>query len=114
MWSNIFFVTTSWNQNLKTALASTRSSFTLIKHFAFPPLACALPPDYAKPNQTEEDMFEKGEGVLGPYNPMPINTSQVQLTNEMNTLIQKFSEQYHDTWAQKKQVSPFFISRVFF
>jgi uncharacterized damage-inducible protein DinB len=34
---------------------------------------------------------------------MPINTSQVQLTNEMNTLIQKFSEQYHDTWAQKKQ-----------
>ena len=66
-------------------------------------IACALPPDYAKPNQTEEDMFEKGEGVLGPYNPMPINTSQVQLTNEMNTLIQKFSEQYHDTWAQKKQ-----------
>ena len=66
-------------------------------------IACALPPDYAKPNQTEDDMFAKGEGELGPYNPVPINTSHVQLTNEMNTLIQKFSEQYHDTWAQKKQ-----------
>ena len=29
----------------------------------------------------------------------------VQLTNELNTLVQKFSEHYHDAWAQRKQES---------
>lgn len=68
-------------------------------------IACALPPDYAKPDHAEDDMFAKGPdgSGVGPYKPMPINTAQVQLTNELNTLIQKFSEHYHDAWAQKKQ-----------
>ena len=30
---------------------------------------------------------------------------RVQLTNELNTLVQKFSEHYHDAWSQRKQES---------
>ena len=26
----------------------------------------------------------------------------MQLSNELNTLVQKFSEHYHDAWAQRK------------
>ena len=67
-------------------------------------IANALPPDYAKPDNNDDDMFAKtGGDTVGPYTPMPIETNHVQLTNEMNTLIQKFSEQYHDSWAQLKQ-----------
>ena len=68
-------------------------------------IACALPPDYAKPDEGDDDMFAKvaSENDIGPYNPMPINVSHVQLNNELNTLVQKFSEQYHDAWAQQKQ-----------
>ena len=67
-------------------------------------IGSALPPDYAMMDQGEDDMFAKPtvENDIGPYTPMPINTSAVQLTNELNTLVQKFSEHYHDTWAQKK------------
>ena len=68
-------------------------------------IASALPPDYAKPDDSEDDMFAKTASTndIGPYNPGPINVSQIQLNNELNTLVQKFSEQYHDQWAQKKQ-----------
>ena len=67
-------------------------------------IGSALPPDYAMMDQGEDDMFAKPtvENDIGPYTPMPINTTAVQLTNELNTLVQKFSEHYHDTWAQKK------------
>jgi ryanodine receptor 2 len=70
-------------------------------------IACALPPDYAKPDASEDDMFAKSasENDIGPYNPMPINVSHVQLNNELNTLVQKFSEHYHDAWAQQRQES---------
>ena len=67
-------------------------------------IACALPPDYAKSDAAEEDMFAKvGGSDIGPYTPVSINTSLVALTNELNTLVQKFSEHYHDAWAQKQQ-----------
>ena len=68
-------------------------------------IACALPPDYAKSGHVEDDMFSKSSSSgadVGPYTPMPIVTDQVQLTNELNTLVQKFSEHYHDSWAQRK------------
>ena len=40
---------------------------------------------------------------MGPYTPVSIDTSNIALTNELNTLVQKFSEHYHDAWAQRKQ-----------
>nr|6J6O_A Chain A, Ryanodine receptor [Plutella xylostella] len=36
------------------------------------------------------------------YNPQPINTSSVALNNDLNTIVQKFSEHYHDAWASRK------------
>ena len=67
-------------------------------------IGSALPPDYAMMDQGEDDMFAKPtvENDIGPYTPVPINTTTVALTNELNTLVQKFGEHYHDTWAQKK------------
>lgn len=41
-------------------------------------------------------------GPDGPYNPQPINTSAVQLNNDLNTIVHKFSEHYHDAWGQRK------------
>lgn len=35
------------------------------------------------------------------YDPQPINTSSVALNNDLNTIVQKFSEHYHDAWASK-------------
>ena len=70
-------------------------------------IGSALPPDYAMLSQGDDDMFAKPTvgNDIGPYTPIPINTSQVGLTNELNTLIQKFSEHYHDSWAMKKMDS---------
>ena len=67
-------------------------------------IGSALPPDYAMVNHGDDDMFAKPATVndVGPYTPLPINTMQINVTNELNTLIQKFSEHYHDSWAQKK------------
>ncbi|KOB76511.1 Ryanodine receptor 44F, partial [Operophtera brumata] len=36
------------------------------------------------------------------YDPQPINTSSVALNNDLNTIVQKFSEHYHDAWASRK------------
>ena len=41
-------------------------------------IACALPPDYAKSSQGEDDLFSKPSGgeQVGPYTPMPIKTDK--------------------------------------
>ncbi|XP_023320280.1 ryanodine receptor isoform X3 [Eurytemora carolleeae] len=67
-------------------------------------IGSALPPDYAMVDHGDEDMFSKPGVVndIGPYTPLPIDTSQANINNELNTLIQKFSEHYHDSWAQKR------------
>jgi ryanodine receptor 2 len=70
-------------------------------------IGSALPPDYAMVDHGDEDMFAKPtqEIDIGPYTPQPINISEINLTNELNTLIQKFSEHYHDSWAQSRMDS---------
>ena len=42
-------------------------------------IACALPPDYAKPDSGDDDMFAKSPGgnTVGPYTPMPIGKSKL-------------------------------------
>ena len=66
-------------------------------------IGSALPPDYAMVDQGDDDMFAKPAiDTVGPYTPFPINTTQVNITNELQTLIQKFSEHYHDSWASKR------------
>lgn len=67
-------------------------------------IGCALPPDYSLSMNSDDEMYGNKEATDpdGPYNPQPINTSAVQLNNDLNSIVQKFSEHYHDAWASKK------------
>ncbi|XP_014249566.1 ryanodine receptor isoform X2 [Cimex lectularius] len=67
-------------------------------------IGCALPPDYSLSKNYDDELYgTKNMGpVDGPYNPQPINTSSVSLDNDMNSIVQKFSEHYHDAWASRK------------
>ncbi|GLG95824.1 Ryanodine receptor [Gryllus bimaculatus] len=67
-------------------------------------IGCALPPDYSL-SKNYDDMWDGANDSAdpdGPYQPKPINTGTVVLTNDMNNIVQKFSEHYHDAWASRK------------
>lgn len=36
------------------------------------------------------------------YQPIPIDTSNVKLTDDLNLLIEKLAENVHETWAKKR------------
>lgn len=68
-------------------------------------IGCALPPDYSLPQKSDDDYYGKNSGnsdQSGQYNPQPINTSMITLDNDLNSIVQKFSEHYHDAWASRK------------
>lgn len=67
-------------------------------------IGCALPPDYSLPQKSDDDFYSKPSGNPDnpQYNPQPINTSNITLDNDLNSIIQKFSEHYHDAWASRK------------
>lgn len=70
-------------------------------------IGCALPPDYSLSKNYDDEWYSNkaagaGTGPDGPYNPQPINTSSVQLNNDLNNIVQQFSEHYHDAWASRK------------
>ncbi|XP_026324427.1 ryanodine receptor [Hyposmocoma kahamanoa] len=70
-------------------------------------IGCALPPDYSLSKNYDDEFYGKeSQSTGGPdnpqYDPQPINTSSVALNNDLNTIVQKFSEHYHDAWASRK------------
>nr|XP_049707638.1 ryanodine receptor isoform X50 [Helicoverpa armigera] len=69
-------------------------------------IGCALPPDYSLSKNYDDEFYgkEQAAGDLDnpQYDPQPINTSSVALNNDLNTIVQKFSEHYHDAWASRK------------
>lgn len=71
-------------------------------------IGCALPPDYSLSKNYDDEWYASKtaasgpSGPGGPYNPQPINTASVQLNNDLNQIVQKFSEHYHDAWASRK------------
>ncbi|XP_049775985.1 ryanodine receptor [Schistocerca cancellata] len=67
-------------------------------------IGCALPPDYSLSKNYDDEWYGSKDtsDPDGPYNPQPINTSSVVLNNDLNTIVQKFSEHYHDAWASRK------------
>ncbi|KAL1124812.1 hypothetical protein AAG570_001433 [Ranatra chinensis] len=71
-------------------------------------IGCALPPDYSLSKNYDDEWYgsktQSGPSD-GPYNPQPINTSSVVLNNDLNSIVQKFSEHYHDAWASRKMES---------
>ncbi|KAL1472514.1 hypothetical protein MTO96_039268, partial [Rhipicephalus appendiculatus] len=64
-------------------------------------IACALPPDYSLSEGHEED-WSKQNTTSGPYVPEPVNTSGIQLSQDLNNIVQRFSEHFHDAWAMRK------------
>ncbi|KAG8232313.1 hypothetical protein J437_LFUL009412 [Ladona fulva] len=68
-------------------------------------IGCALPPDYSLSKNYDDEWYGAKTttvGPGGPYNPQPINTASVSLDNDLNSIVQKFSEHYHDAWASRK------------
>ncbi|XP_055857540.1 ryanodine receptor isoform X7 [Episyrphus balteatus] len=67
-------------------------------------IGCALPPDYSLSKNTDEDYYGRQTGAPDQpqYDPNPIDTSVVHLDNDLNSLVQKFSEHYHDAWASRR------------
>ncbi|XP_075987919.1 ryanodine receptor isoform X7 [Anticarsia gemmatalis] len=69
-------------------------------------IGCALPPDYSLSKNYDDEFYGKEQTTGGSdnpqYDPQPINTSSVALNNDLNTIVQKFSEHYHDAWASRK------------
>lgn len=66
-------------------------------------IGCALPPDYSLSKNTDDDFKPTGGGPDQPqYNPQPILTHNINLNNDLNTITQKFCENYHDAWASRK------------
>ncbi|XP_049307123.1 ryanodine receptor isoform X17 [Bactrocera dorsalis] len=67
-------------------------------------IGCALPPDYSLSKNTDEDYYGRQSGAPDQpqYDPHPIDTEQVQLNNDLEALVQKFSEHYHDAWASRR------------
>ncbi|XP_023317849.1 ryanodine receptor isoform X1 [Trichogramma pretiosum] len=69
-------------------------------------IGCALPPDYTLSKNYDDEWYgtksASAQSPDGPYNPQPINTSNQNLTNDLNSIVQKFSEHYHDAWASRK------------
>ncbi|XP_043461888.1 ryanodine receptor isoform X4 [Leptopilina heterotoma] len=69
-------------------------------------IGCALPPDYSLSKNCDDEWYGSKSASTqssdGPYNPQPINTSSVVLNNDLNQIVQKFSEHYHDAWASRK------------
>lgn len=67
-------------------------------------IGCALPPDYSLPQKSDDDDYDKnlGNPDQAKYNPEPVDVTRVTLDSDLNSIIQKFSEHYHDAWASRK------------
>ncbi|KAJ8665342.1 hypothetical protein QAD02_007004, partial [Eretmocerus hayati] len=69
-------------------------------------IGCALPPDYSLSKNYDDEWYGSKSASTqspdGPYNPQPINTTSISLDNDLNVIVQKFSEHYHDAWASRK------------
>ncbi|XP_064091915.1 ryanodine receptor-like isoform X18 [Macrobrachium nipponense] len=65
-------------------------------------IGCSLPPDYSLTHGYEDELYNTSSCAEGPYNPMPIDTNGVELSTDIATLLDKFSEHYHDAWASRK------------
>lgn len=65
-------------------------------------IACALPPDYTLSAASDDDWYKQAGPSDGPYIPEPVNTASIQLNTDLNNIVHRFSEHYHDAWATRK------------
>ncbi|XP_028968698.1 ryanodine receptor [Galendromus occidentalis] len=62
-------------------------------------IACALPPDYSLTESTEDD-WDRSKPTI--YTPTPLDTYNVHLSEDLQNIVQRFSEHYHEQWAVRK------------
>ncbi|XP_069116591.1 ryanodine receptor-like isoform X2 [Argopecten irradians] len=65
-------------------------------------IGCALSPDYSLTYQDDSWLRQANMDAEGTYNPTPVNTYRVHLTQSLDSAITKFAEHFHDNWALKK------------
>ncbi|XP_050722291.1 ryanodine receptor-like isoform X2 [Eriocheir sinensis] len=65
-------------------------------------IGCSLPPDYSLTHGHEEELYNTSSSAEGPYMPTPIDIADVHVDEDIQDLIKKFSEHYHDAWASRK------------
>lgn len=62
-----------------------------------------MSPDYTLTTSDDDEWFSKQHlAAQSVYTPDPVDTSRVQLPQELHDFINKFAEQYHDAWASRK------------
>jgi ryanodine receptor 2 len=66
-------------------------------------IACALPPDYSLAEATDDDISQSGsKPTAGPYCPSPVDINVISLPPDLQNIMQRFSEHYHEQWATRK------------
>ncbi|KAL3874970.1 hypothetical protein ACJMK2_037916, partial [Sinanodonta woodiana] len=65
-------------------------------------IGCALSPDYSLTNHDDSWYHQTVADIEGAYNPRPVDTSRVHLSQSLDSAATKFAEHFHDAWALKK------------
>uniref|UniRef100_A0A914PBN7 Ryanodine receptor Ryr domain-containing protein n=1 Tax=Panagrolaimus davidi TaxID=227884 RepID=A0A914PBN7_9BILA len=65
-------------------------------------IGSAISPDYTLTSGSEKAELAKVQEDEGAWIPKPIDDSKIGLNNELNTMVTKFAEHFHDSWAARK------------
>ncbi|KAE9549703.1 hypothetical protein FO519_007091 [Halicephalobus sp. NKZ332] len=65
-------------------------------------IGSAISPDYTLTSGGEKAELAKVQEDEGTWIPKPVDDSKVGLNNELNTMVMKFAEHFHDSWAARK------------
>uniref|UniRef100_A0AC34QR18 Ryanodine receptor n=1 Tax=Panagrolaimus sp. JU765 TaxID=591449 RepID=A0AC34QR18_9BILA len=65
-------------------------------------IGSAISPDYTLTSGGEKAELAKVQEDDGTWIPRPVEDSKIGLNNELNTMVVKFAEHFHDSWAARK------------
>ncbi|KRX28175.1 Ryanodine receptor 44F [Trichinella nelsoni] len=67
-------------------------------------IGSALSPDYAMQSYAEEEIQNMNvpSGHMEVWRPHPVDASNVQLSVNLQNLVQRFAQHFHDSWASRK------------
>ncbi|CAD5230370.1 unnamed protein product [Bursaphelenchus xylophilus] len=65
-------------------------------------IGSAISPDYALTSGSEKLELAKAQADEGAWVPKPIDDSKIGLNSDINSMVNKFAEHFHDSWASRK------------
>lgn len=65
-------------------------------------IGSAISPDYSLTSGSEDTELAKVKEDEGTWSPKPIPIDNIVLKNELNDMINKFAEHFHDSWSARK------------